>query len=98
MDLNQVRRLAGLPEQALAIAAPVIKEETLPEATVIRDEKQLNEESKKSVIDRIFGEVMSSLGRTAPNMSAMAKKAIKDAISDAYEEGETAGYQDGSQS
>lgn len=103
MDLNQVRALAGLPPKALAIAAPVVEEAKLPEAKVIREEEkpveklseeQLNE-GKKSSCDRIFGEVMSSLGKSAPMMSATAKKAIKDAISDAYEDGHEAGYEEG---
>ncbi len=106
MDLNHVRALAGLPAKPLAIAAPIAEEAKLPEATVIREEEtkpveklseeQLNE-GKKSSCDRIFGEVMSTLGKSASQMSATAKKAIKDAISDAYEDGHEAGYEEGSQ-
>ena len=95
MDLNQIRALAGLPAKPLAIAAPVIVEEKLPEAKVIRDE-QLNE-GKKTDCDRIYGEVMSTLGKAAPMLSAVAKKAIKDAINDAYEDGHEAGFEEGSQ-
>lgn len=100
MDLNHVRALAGLPAKPLSIAAPIVEEAKLPEAIVIREVEKLSEEQlnegKKSSCDRIFGEVMSSLGKSAPMMSAIAKKAIKDAIGDAYEDGHEAGYEEGS--
>ena len=99
MNLNHIRSLAGLPSKPLAIAAPIVEEAKLPEAVIIRKEKlseeQLNE-GKKTCCDRIFGEVMSSLGKSAPMMSAIAKKAIKDAIGDAYEDGHEAGYKEAS--
>ena len=105
MNLNHIRSLAGLPSKPLAIAAPLIEEAKLPEAVVIRKEEKLSEEQlnegknegKKICCDRIFGEVMSSLGKSAPMMSAIAKKSIKDAISDAYEDGHEAGYKEGSE-
>lgn len=85
MDLNHIRSLAGLPAKSLPVAAPVIVEKTMPEAKVVRTE-QLNE-GQKAECDRIFSEVMSALGKSAPMLSAVAKKAIKDAIGDAYEAG-----------
>ena len=104
MNLNHIRALAGLPSKLLDVIAPII-EEKLPEAVVIRKEEklskeQLNEgknEGKKICCNRIFGEVMSALGKSAPMMSAIAKKAIKDAIDDAYEDGHDAGYKEGSE-
>ena len=100
MDLNHIRALAGLPSKQLAIAAPIVEEAKLPEAVVIREEKKLSEEQlnegKKTCCDRIYGEVMSTLGKSAPMMSAVAKKAIKDAISDSYEDGHEAGFEEGS--
>lgn len=100
MDLNQVRALAGLPSKPLAIAAPVVAivEDKLPEAKVIRDEQpEALFEGKKAVVNRIYGEAMSTLGKAAPGLSASAKKAIQDAISDAYEDGHDAGYKEGSE-
>ena len=90
-----------MPSKLLDVVAPIIEEEKLPEAVVIRKEEKLSEEQlnegKNTCCNRIFGEVMSALGKSAPMMSAIAKKAIKDAIDDAYEDGHDAGYKEGSE-
>jgi hypothetical protein len=54
MDLNQIRALAGLPSKPLALAAPVIVEEKLPEAKVIReDEKTDMSDRRQRLIEKI---------------------------------------------